>query len=318
MRFFMPPLAIAMGGMPVFADPLPSWNDTETKEEIIEFVEEITDPDSDDFVPRAARIAVFDNDGTLWGEQPLYFQLIYALDRLKEEAEDDPDILTSDILKAAAEGDMEAVAAGGAEGLLDILAVSHAGISVEEFQDDVRDWLDDARHPTTGMAYDEMVYQPMLELLRYLRDEGFETWIVSGGGVHFIRVFSDDTYNIPPQQVMGSAAPTEYIEGEVIKTPGMEFLDDKAGKPVGIDSRIGRLPIFAAGNSDGDFEMLEYVTEGDGPRFGMLIHHTDGEREFEYDREGHIGVLNRGLDEGPERGWVIVDMAEDWNRIWPD
>ena len=310
-------LSLTVFAAPLIADPLPSWNDTDTKDRIIEFVQEVTDPASDDYVTPANRIAVFDNDGTLWGEQPLYFQLIYALDRLQMKAAEDTGILTSDILKAAAAGDLETVAKGGKEGLMEILAVSHAGISVDAFQDDVRDWLDTSEHPTTGLRYDEMVYQPMLELLRYLRDEGFQTWIVSGGGVHFIRAFAQEAYNIPPEQVIGSATPTEYVDGAVMKLPGIAFVDDKAGKPVGIDSHIGKRPIFAGGNSDGDFEMLEYATDGDNPAFGLLIHHTDADREFAYDREGHIGVLNRGLDEADDRGWVIVDMKEDWTVIWP-
>jgi len=300
------------------ADPLPSWAETDTKAAIIEFVEKVTDPASPDYVTPADRIATFDNDGTLWAEQPIYFQLIYALDRLKEAAAADPSILTSDTLKAAAADDIETVAAGGVEGLLEVLAVSHAGMSVEAFQDDVRDWLETARHPATGMRYDAMIYQPMLELLSYLRDEGFQTWIVSGGGVHFIRAFGEDAYNIPPEQVMGSAGPTEYVDGQVMKLLGIDFVDDKAGKPVGIDSRIGKRPIIAGGNSDGDFEMLDYSTGGEGPRLGILVHHTDAAREFAYDREGHIGVLNRGLDEGPGRGWVIVDMANDWEQVWPE
>lgn len=318
MRTTVLSLVLATLAVPSFADPLPSWAATETKSAIIDFVEAVADPASDTYVTPADRIAVFDNDGTLWGEQPVYFQLIYALDRLKEKAEADPSILTTDTLKAAAEGDLEAVAAGGVDGLLEVLAVSHSGVSVEAFQDDVRAWLDTARHPTTGMPYDEMVYQPMLELLSYLRDQGFQTWIVSGGGIHFIRAFAAEAYNIPQEQVVGSATPTEYVDGEVMKLPGIEFVDDKAGKPVGIDRQIGKRPIFAGGNSDGDFEMLAYSTDGDGPRFGLLVHHTDGEREFAYDREGHVGVLNRGLDEGPDRGWVIVDMANDWNKVWPE
>lgn len=299
------------------ADPLPSWADTETKSAIIDFVKRVTDPASAEYVTPEDRIATFDNDGNLWAEQPVYFQLIYALDRVKQRAAEDPSILSTDALKAAAEGDIEALAAGGLDALLEVLAVSHAEISVEDFQADVSAWLDDARHPGTGMRYDEMVYQPMLELLRYLRDEQFQTWIVSGGGVHFVRAFAQEAYNIPPERVVGSSTPTEYVDGVVMKLPGVDFVDDKEGKPVGIDSRIGKRPIFASGNSDGDFAMLEYTTGGDGPRFGMLLHHTDGEREFAYDREGHIGVLNRGLDEGPDRGWIIVDMAEDWLRIWP-
>jgi hypothetical protein len=303
------------------ADPLPSWADTEAKARIIAFVQSVTDPDSPDYVFPADRIATFDNDGCLWAEQPVYFQLVYALDRLREKAEADPAILTNDVLKAAAAGDVKGMLAGGKEGLMEVLAVSHAGMSVEDFQADVLAWLESARHPTTGRRYDAMIYQPMLELLQYLRAEGFQTWIVSGGGVHFLRAFAAETYGIPPQQVMGSAAPTEYrvIDGvpTIVKLPGIEFVDDKVGKPVGIDSRIGKRPIFAAGNSDGDFQMLEYTMAGEGPRFAMLVHHTDAEREFAYDRDSHIGKLERGLDEGPQRGWLIVDMAQDWNTIWP-
>jgi len=304
---------------PVIADPLPSWTDTDTKAAIIGFVEAVTDPASPDYVTPADRIATFDNDGNLWAEQPVYFQLTYAIERLQEQAEADPSILTSDTLRAAAEGDMEGMLAGGTEGLMEVLAVSHSGMSVEAFQADVSDWLDTATHPTTGMLYGDMIYQPMLELLRYLRDEDFQTWIVSGGGVHFVRAFAEDAYGIPPEQVLGSATPTEFDEetNEIMKLPGIAFVDDKAGKPVGIDSRIGRRPIFASGNSDGDFQMLAYTMAGDGPRFAMLLHHTDAEREFAYDRDSHVGGLERGLDEGPDRGWVIVDMASDWSRIWP-
>ncbi|MEM6482929.1 MAG: HAD family hydrolase [Pseudomonadota bacterium] len=318
MRLALFAAIFGLAGLTAQADPLPSWSDTSAKAAIIDFVASVTDPGSESYVTPAERIAVFDNDGTLWAEQPLYFQLFYALDRLQEKAEADPSILTSDLLKAAAEGDIDTVAAGGTEGLIEILAVSHAGVSVDAFQADVRAWLDEARNPATGMAYDDMLYQPMLELLRYLRDEGFQTWIVSGGGVHFIRAFAEAAYNIPPEQVIGSAAPTEYVDGQVMKLQGIEFVDDKVGKPVGIDSRIGRKPIFAGGNSDGDFAMLDYTTGGDGPSFGLLVHHTDSDREFAYDREGHIGVLNRGLDEGPDRGWVIVDMASDWEQVWPE
>ncbi|MEQ3726340.1 MAG: HAD family hydrolase [Tateyamaria sp.] len=318
MRSLILAAALTLLACASWADPLPSWADTETKTAIISFVERVTDPASPDYVTPADRIATFDNDGTLWAEQPVYFQLIYALDRLKEKAEADPSVLTSDTLKAAAEGDLETVAAGGTEALLEVLAVSHSGMSVEAFQDDVRAWLETARHPKTGVRYDEMVYQPMLELLSYLRDQQFQTWITSGGGVHFIRAFAETAYNIPPEQVIGSSGPTEYADGVVMKLPGIDFVDDKEGKPVGIDSRIGKRPIFAGGNSDGDFAMLEYTTAGDGPRFGLLVHHTDAEREFAYDRDGHIGVLNRGLDEGPDRGWVIVDMANDWTQVWPE
>lgn len=312
--------ALALFTAPALADPLPSWNDTESKARIITFVESVTDPSGETYVTPGDRIAVFDNDGTLWGEQPLYFQLLFALDRLRELAADDPSILSSDVLKAANDGDMEAVAAAGKEGLLEIIMVSHAAVSVDAFQIEVQAWLDEARHPTTGMRYDQMTYQPMIELLRYLRDEGFSTYIVSGGGIHFMRAFVEDAYGIPPEQVIGSAGNTSYqvIDGvpTVVKDPGIAFIDDRAGKPVGIDSKIGKRPIFVGGNSDGDFEMLEWATSGEGPRFGLIVHHTDADREFAYDRDSHIGELERGLDEGPGRGWLIVDMANDWSRVF--
>ena len=303
------------------ADPLPSWNETDAKSRIMSFVDDVTDPSLDTYVTPDDRIAVFDNDGTLWSEQPVYFQLIYAIDRVARMAADNPDILTSDVLKAAAAGDMDGIMAGGEKGLLEIIDASHSGMSVDDFQADVLAWLDTARHPTTGRPYDEMLYQPMLELLRYLRDEGFSTFIVSGGGVHFMRAFAEEAYNIPPSQVIGSALNSSYqvIDGvpTVVKTPGIAFIDDKEGKPVGIDAKIGKRPIFVGGNSDGDFAMLEWATSGEGPRFGLIVHHTDAEREVAYDRDSHIGKLVRGLDEGPDRGWLIVDMANDWARVWP-
>ncbi|EEX16092.1 nonspecific acid phosphatase [Citreicella sp. SE45] len=303
------------------ADPLPSWNDTEAKAAIIAFVDTVTDPESGDFVPARDRIATFDNDGTLWAEQPVYFQALYALDVLREKAADDPSILGTDVLKAAAEGDLDTVMASGIEGLLEVINVSHAGITVDAFQADAYEWLTTATHPTSGKTYAGMVYQPMLELLSYLRDEGFATYIVSGGGIDFIRSFADDAYGIPPWQVVGTEGTTTFAveEGGAVlnKDGGVTFVDDKEGKPVGIIRHIGQRPIFAAGNSDGDFEMLEYTTGGDGPSFGLIVHHTDAEREFSYDRDSHIGELERGLDEGPERGWLIVDMAQDWAKVFP-
>jgi phosphoglycolate phosphatase-like HAD superfamily hydrolase len=315
-------LACALGvAIPVFADPLPSWNQTDAKAAVIAFVERVTDPDSDDFVPASERIATFDNDGTLWAEKPVYFQLLFAIDRLREMAKADPDILSSDVLRAAADGDFETVAAAGKDGLLEIVRTTHSGLSVDEFQAQAQAWLDQARHPETKMAYDAMLYQPMLELLRYLRDEGFRTYIVSGGGLHFIRAFSEDAYNIPPEQVIGTTGNASYEVRDgvptVMKDPGIFFIDDKAGKPLAIDARIGRRPILAAGNSDGDFQMLEWTTAGTGPRLGLIVHHTDGEREFAYDRDSHVGRLDRGLDEAAERGWVLIDMKQDWARVWP-
>ncbi|MGH6921976.1 MAG: HAD family hydrolase [Geminicoccaceae bacterium] len=303
------------------ADPLPSWNDTEAKTAIIEFVEGVTDPGSERFVPEADRIAVFDNDGTLWSEQPIYFQALYALDVLREKADADPSILTSDVLKAAAEGDMQGMMAGGTEGLVEIINVSHSGITVEDFKADAHAWLTTATHPS-GLTYADMTFQPMLELLSYLRDEDFTTYIVSGGGIDFIRAISEEAYGIPPWQVGGSEGTMTYAVADgaptLMKAGGISFVDDKAGKPVGIMRHIGQRPIFAAGNSDGDFQMLEWTTAGDGPRFGMLVHHTDGEREFAYDREGHIGVLNQGLAEAQARGWLVVSMKDDWKTIFAE
>ncbi len=304
------------------ADPLPSWNDTEAKTRIIGFVEEVTDPASADYVTPSDRIAVFDNDGTLWAEQPVYFQFLFALDRLKEMAEADPTVLTSDVLKAAAAGDLDTVSAAGTEGLLEIVAVTHSGLSVADFIAEVQAWLETAHHPETGRRYDAMIYQPMLELLRYLRDEDFTTFIVSGGGVHFLRAFAETAYNIPPEQVIGSALKTRYsADGgtpQILKDPDVFFIDDKGGKPVAIDLRIGKRPVFAAGNSDGDFEMLEWTSAGDGARLALVVHHTDAEREWAYDRDSHVGRLERGLDEAAARGWLLVDMREDWSRVWPD
>jgi len=312
------PLLLAVA--PLWADPLPSWVDTEAKARIIAFVESVTDPASPDYVTPDARIATFDNDGTLWAEQPFYFQFLYALDRLREMAEADPSILTSDVLRAAAEGDLGPVLGAGEEGLLEVVAVSHSGMTVEDFQADVRDWLETARHPETGMRYDAMLYQPMLELLAYLRDEDFSTWITSGGGVHFIRAFASEAYNIPPWQVIGTRATVSYDEEDrvLMKEPEIGFIDDKAGKPVGIDQQIGAVPIFIGGNSDGDFAMLDYGSAQAGPFFGLIVHHTDAQREFAYDREGPVGKLVRGLDEGPGKGWLIVDIARDWEEVWPD
>jgi len=313
-------VGLALVGLPALGDPLPSWTDTDTKARIIAFVDAVTDPASGQYVTPAERIATFDNDGTLWGEQPMYFQLIYALDTVATLAEADPSILTSDTLKAAAEGDYAAVLDGGKPALVELMTVTHAGISVDTFQGLVADWLDTATHPTTGLRYDQMTYQPMVELLRYLRDEGFKTYIVSGGGIHFMRVFTDRAYGIPPEQVIGTYTDTEYqiIDGTptIVKAPAIGFVDDKEGKPINIDRIIGRRPIIAGGNSDGDFAMMQWTTAGDGPRMGILIHHTDAEREVAYDRDSAIGRLQDGLDQGPGLGWVIVDMAKDWARIY--
>jgi phosphoserine phosphatase len=302
------------------ADPLPSWNEGASKARIVDFVQSVTDPTSRQFVPPAERIAVFDNDGTLWSEQPVYFQLAFILDRVKALAPKHPEWRTQEPFKSALAGDMAGVAGAGEHGLLEMMAATHAGMTTDEFRGIVSDWLATAKHPRFGVPYTDLTYAPMKELLAYLRANGFRTFIVSGGGVEFMRVFSERVYGVPPEQVIGSSIRTKYEvhDGQpvIVRLPEVEFIDDKAGKPVGINRYIGRRPILAFGNSDGDFEMLEYVTSAPGPRLGLIVHHDDGEREYAYDRESSIGRLERGLDEAASRGWVIVSMKEDWRRVY--
>ena len=302
-------------------DPLPSWNEGEAKQAIFDFVVRVTDSASPDLVPEPERIAVFDNDGTLWSEQPMYFQLIFAIDRVKAMAPEHPEWQSQQPFKAVLEGDMETLAASGEHGILELVMATHAGMTTEEFETVATDWLATAKHPTTGRSYTEMVYQPMLELLDYLRANGFKTFIVSGGGIEFMRPWTEAVYGIPPEQVIGSSVKTAYEVRDgvpvIARLPELNFIDDKEGKPLGINSHIGRRPIAAFGNSDGDFQMLEWTTAGDGARLGVLIHHTDAEREWAYDRDSHIGRLDRGLDEASDRGWVVVSMKDDWGRIYP-
>jgi phosphoserine phosphatase len=303
------------------AEPLPSWNDGAAKRAIVGFVESTTTPTSRNFVPPARRIAVFDNDGTLWGEQPYYYQLAFALDRVRALAPAHPEWRTDQPFKAALEGDLKPLFAGGDAALLELVMASHAGTTTEEFDATVRQWLATARHPRTGRPHTGMVYQPMLEVLRYLRANGYKTYIVSGGGVEFVRAFAEEVYGVPPEQVVGSRIRTRYeVRAGVptlVRLPEVNFVDDKAGKPVGIHQHIGRRPIAAFGNSDGDFEMLEWVTAGRGPRLGLLVHHDDAAREFAYDRKSAIGRLDRGLDEAPKRGWVTASMKDDWRTVFP-
>jgi phosphoserine phosphatase len=302
-------------------DPLPSWNDGSAKEAIVTFVRATTTEGASTFVPPAERVAVFDNDGCLWSEQPVYFQLLFALDQVRALAPKHPEWRMRQPFKAALEGDMKALAASGEKGLLELVMVSHAGNTPAEFQAIVKEWLATARHPRFKRRYTELVYQPMLELLAYLRANGFKTYIVSGGGIEFVRAWSEAVYGIPPEQVVGSSIKTKYEVRDgvptLVRLPEIDFIDDKAGKPVGINRHIGRRPIAAFGNSDGDFQMLEWVTAGPGPRFGLIVHHDDAEREYAYDRKSHVGRLERGLDEGPGRGWTIVSMQRDWNRVFP-
>jgi phosphoserine phosphatase len=314
----LPPLSAPTTQAP---DPLPSWNESASKKAITDFVNRVTRQDGPDFVPAPERIATFDNDGTLWSEQPNYFQLSFALDRVKALAPQNPEWKTTQPFKGVLEGDMKAVAASGERGLMEILAATHAGNTTQEFEKIVTDWIATARHPKSKRLYTDMVFQPMLELLAYLRANGFKTYIVSGGGVEFMRPWTERVYGIPPEQVVGSRAKVKYEVRNgtpvLVRLAEIDHVDDKAGKRVGIHQMIGRRPIAAFGNSDGDFEMLEWVTSAKGPRFGLIVHHTDAEREWAYDRTSHIGQLVRGLDEAPKRGWTVADMKQDWKVIYP-
>ena len=302
------------------ADPLASWNEGPAKARIVAFVEATTGQGGKDYVAPSDRIAVFDNDGTLWSEQPMYFQLAFAIDRVKVFAPEHPEWKTREPFKAALEGDMKALAASGEHGLLELVMATHAGNTSEEFARIVRDWAKTARHPTFRRPYTELVYAPMRELLDYLRANGFKTYIVSGGGVEFLRVFAEELYGVPPEQVIGSGIKAKYEVRDgrpvIVRLPEIDFIDDKAGKPVGIHKFIGRRPIAAFGNSDGDVEMLEWTTAGPGPRLGVLVHHDDAGREFAYDRTSPFGKLDRGLDEARTRGWLVVSIGNDWRTVY--
>jgi len=302
-------------------DPLASWNDTASKRAIVEFVEQATRKGSPAFVPVPERIAVFDNDGTLWSEKPLYFQLQFAIDRVRQRAPNHPEWSTEQPLKAVLDNDQETLAASGMEGLLTLLMASHTGMTTDEFAQTVEDWLHTSQHPRFKRLYTPLVFQPMLELLDYLRDNDFKTYIVSGGGIEFMRVFAEDAYGIPPEQVIGSSIKTEFTlrngEPVLVRLPEIDFINDKAGKPVGIHRFIGRRPIAAFGNSDGVLQMLQWTSAGKGQRFALYVHHTDDAREWAYDRASHIGRLDIGLDEAQAKGWTVVDMKRDWKRIYP-
>jgi len=302
-------------------DPLPSWNDGKAKQTIVAFVAKVTKEGAPDFVPPAERIAVFDNDGTLWPEQPMYFQLLFALDRVKVLAPQHPEWQDKEPFASLLKGDVKGALAGGERALAEILMATHAGMSTEEFAKIVQDWVATAKHPVTKRSYTEMVYQPMLEVLAYLRANGFKTFIVSAGGIEFMRPWAEKVYGVPPEQVVGSSIKTrfEWRDGQpvLMRLPELNFIDEKAGKPVGINEHIGRRPIAAFGNSDGDREMLQWTTAGKGARLALLVHHTDAEREWAYDRTSAIGRLDKALDEAQARGWTVVSMKDDWKRIFP-
>ena len=300
---------------------LPSWRDGAAKRAIIDFVARVTTAGHPDFVRPVDRIAVFDNDGTLWVEQPLPVQARFVLDRIQALAPQHPEWRARQPFKAVLDGDVDGIMAVGMDGLAEMVMATHAGITTEAFAALARDWIASSRHPRFGRAYTDLVYQPMLELLGFLRANNFKTFIVSGGGVEFMRTFSDGVYGIPPEQVIGSSIVTRYVvqDGEpaLLREAELHFFNDKEGKPVAINAYIGRRPIAAFGNSDGDFAMLEWVTSGPGPRFGLLLHHDDAEREFAYDRDAGLARLVRGLDEAPLRGWTVARMKTDWELVFP-
>ena len=314
-------LLLAVVGAYAQNDPLPSWNDGKAKQSIVAFVEKVTMEGSPDFVPVAERIATFDNDGTLWAEQPMYFQLAFALDRVKTLAPQHPEWKDKEPFASLLKGDLKAALAGGEPAIFQIVMATHAGMTTGEFEQIVKDWIATAKHPTKKRHYTEMVYQPMLELLTYLRANGFKTFIVSGGGIEFMRPWAEKVYGIPPEQVVGSSIKTKFElrDGKpvLVRLPEINFIDDKTGKPVGINEHIGRRPILAFGNSDGDLQMLQWTAAGSGISFMGLVHHTDADREWSYDRTSHIGTLDKALDEANGKGWTVVDMKNDWKRIFP-
>jgi hypothetical protein len=303
------------------ADPLPSWNEGVTKNAIIDFVKDVSDEQSKNFVPVVDRIAVFDNDGNLWSEQPAYFQLYFAIDRVKEMAPEHPEWASTQPFQSILEDNLQTFATYGEHGILEVVMATHAGITAEEYEAIVAQWLASARHPRFDRPFTDLVYQPMLELLVYLQENDFKTFIVSGGGIDFIRVWVEDVYGIPRDQVVGSSIKTEFVmedgTAEIRRLAELDFIDDKEGKPIGINRFIGRRPIFCSGNSDGDLQMMQYTDSGDGKSFMLYLHHTDAEREWAYDRQSHIGRLDKGLDEAAEKGWIVIDMKSDWKMVYP-
>ena len=314
--------ALTLAGRTVLAaDPLPSWNDGPARQAILAFVERVTKAGGPDFVPEPERIATFDNDGTLWAEQPMYFQAFFVFDRIRALAPQHPEWQTKEPFASVLKGDLQTALAGGEHALMEMVMTTHAGMTTVEFEKFVKDWLETARHPTSKRPFTEMVYQPMLELLSYLRANDFKTFIVSGGGIEFMRPWAEKVYGIPPEQVIGSSIKTKFElrEGKpvLVRLPEINFIDDKEGKPVGIHQHIGRRPIAAFGNSDGDLQMLQWTAAGKGPRFCLYVHHTDAEREWGYDRESHVGRLDKGLAEAKAKGWTVVSMKDDWKTIYP-
>lgn len=303
------------------ADPLPSWNDTQAKSAIITYVSSVTSNDSPDFIPVKDRIATFDNDGNLWSEKPAYFQLFFAIDKVKAMAEEHPEWKNEQPFKAVLENDMAALAKSGEHGIIKLVMATHSGSTTDSFKSDVQQWIKTAKHPTKNVAYDQLVFQPMLELLQYLRANDFKTYIVSGGGVEFMRAIVTDIYGIPEEQIIGTRIKTsfEYTEGNPVirRLPEIDFIDDGDGKPLNIQQIIGKKPVFASGNSDGDLPMLQWTSSNAYKSFMLYVHHTDAEREWAYDRESHVGRLDKGLDQALKDGWTVIDMKNDWKVIYP-
>ena len=297
---------------------LPSWNEGKNKTNVVNYVQTVTDKKSADFIPEEDRIAVFDNDGTLWSEQPVYFQLFFAIDRVKALAPEHPEWKTTEPFKSVLENDMKSLMKSGKKGLLELLMVTHAGMSDEEFDAIVINWIKTAKHPTKKVHYSELVFQPMLELLDYLRANGFKTFIVSGGGIDFMRPWASEVYGIPSYQIIGSQIEVKYEDKKIVRVPKIRFIDDNAGKPVGIHYHIGKRPVAAFGNSDGDFDMMKYTEANKKYKtLELYVHHTDEKREWAYDRKSHIGKLDKGLDYAKSHDWTVVDMKNDWKVIYP-
>jgi phosphoserine phosphatase len=303
------------------ADPLQSWNDGAAKTAILEFVAAVTEKGSKDYVDPSRRIATFDNDGTLWVEYPMYTQALFAFDRIKTLAPQHPEWKTTQPFQAVLEGDMKTVGASGMKGLMEIIMATHSGMTAAEFEKTVLDWLGNTKQGRFKRLYTELIYQPQLELMAYLRTNGFKTFIVSGGGIAFMRPITEKAYGIPPERVVGSSVVAEFQDKDgkpvLVRQPKIDFINDKAGKPVGIYQHIGRRPILAFGNSDSDMQMIEYTTAGEGRRLGLFVHHTDADREYAYDRESHVGTLDKALDQADANGWIIVDMKKDWKKVFP-
>jgi phosphoglycolate phosphatase-like HAD superfamily hydrolase len=319
---FVAILAICICSVANAADPLPSWNDGPTKKAILEFVAAVTDEKGKDYVEPADRIATFDNDGTLWVEYPMYTQALFAFDRVKKLAPKHPEWKTQQPFKGVLENDMKAVGASGMKGLMEIIMATHSGMAAAEFEQEVSKWLATTKQSKFKRLYTELIYQPQLELLDYLRANGFKTFIVSGGGMAFMRPISEEAYGIPPEQVVGSSIVAEFQlkDGKpaLVRMPKIDFINDKAGKPVGIYQHIGRRPILAFGNADADMQMIEYTMAGEGRRLGLFLHHTDADREYAYDRKSHVGTLDKALDQAGASGWIVVDMKNDWKAVFPE